>query len=145
VEGGQIATRSASPKAPPRPVTFAAARRLALALPGVVEGTAYRTPAFRVAGRFFFRLREDGATLAVRIDFDTREALMQARPETFFITDHYKGYPAMLVRLATVRRPELKALLEQSWRQVAPKRLAASSILKERETSSGIMKRRRES
>jgi hypothetical protein len=98
----------------------------------VVEGTAYRTPAFRVAGRFFFRLREDGATLAVRIDFDTREALMQARPETFFITDHYKGYPAMIVRLATVRRPELKALLEQSWRQVAPKRLAASRTLKER-------------
>lgn len=72
-------TRSASPKARLRPVTFAAARRLALALPGVVEGTAYRTPAFRVAGRFFFRLREDGATLAVRIDFDTREALMHRR------------------------------------------------------------------
>ena len=58
---------------------------------------------------------------------------MQARPEAFFITDHYKGYPAMIVRLATVRRPELKALLEQSWRQVAPKRLAASRTLKERE------------
>jgi hypothetical protein len=126
-------TSSASPKARPRPVTFATARRLALALPGVVEGTAYRTPAFRVAGRFFFRLREDGATLAVRIDFDTREALMQARPGTFFITDHYRSYPAMCVRLATVRRPELKALLEQSWRQVVPKRLAASRTLKERE------------
>jgi hypothetical protein len=107
-------------------VTFAVARRLALALPGVVEGTSYRTPAFRVAGRYFFRLREDGATLAVRIDFDTREALMLARPEAFFVTDHYRGYPAMLVRLSTVRRPELKALLEQSWRQIAPKRLAAS-------------------
>lgn len=58
---------------------------------------------------------------------------MQARPETFFITDHYKGYPAMIVRLATVRRPELKALLEQSWRQIAPKRLAASRPGKERE------------
>jgi hypothetical protein len=98
----------------------------------VVEGTAYRTPAFRVAGRFFFRLREDGATLAVRIDFDTREALLQARPGTFFITDHYRGYPGMCVRLATVQRPELKALLEQSWRQVAPKKLFASSAPKER-------------
>ena len=102
------------------------ARQLALALPGVVEGTAYRTPAFRVAGRFFFRLREDGASLAIRIDFDTREALLQARPEAFFITDHYRGYPAMCVWLATVRREELKALLEESWRQIAPKRLVAS-------------------
>ncbi len=100
---------------------------MALALPGVVEGTAYRTPAFRVGGRFFFRLREDGATLAVRIDFDTREALLQARPEAFFITEHYRGYPAMCVRLAAVRRPELKAVLEQAWRQIAPKKLVASS------------------
>lgn len=109
-----------------RRVTFAVARRLALALPGVVEGTSYRTPAFRIAGRFFFRLREDGESLAIRIDFDTREALLQANPRAFFITDHYRGYPAMCVHLSTVRRPELKALLEQSWRCVAPKRLEAS-------------------
>jgi hypothetical protein len=124
VEGGEIAT--ASSKKAPRPVTFAVARRLALALPAVVEGTSYRTPAFRVAGKFFFRLREDGESVAIRIDFDTREALLQANPRAFFITDHYRGYPAMCVRLSTVRRQELKALLEQSWRCVAPKRLAAS-------------------
>ena len=123
MEGREIAARKS---ARPRPVTFAVARQLALALPGVVEGTAYRTPAFRVASRFFFRLREDGASLAIRIDFDTREALLQARPEAFFITEHYRGYPAMCVRLSTVRRPELKDLLEKSWRQIAPKRLVAS-------------------
>ena len=120
MEGGEIA---AAAKTRPQPVTFAVVRKLALSLPGVVEGTSYRTPAFRVAGRFFLRLREDGATLAIRIDFDTREALMQANPEAFFITDHYRGYPAMCVRLSTVQRSELKALLEQSWRQIAPKRL----------------------
>jgi hypothetical protein len=96
----------------------------------VAEGTSYRTPAFRVAGKFFFRLREDGASLAVRIDFDTREALLQANPRAFFLTDHYRGYPAICVRLSTVRRPELKALLEQSWRCVAPKRLASSRASK---------------
>jgi hypothetical protein len=101
---------------------------MALALPGVVEGTSYRTPAFRVAGRYFFRLREDGATLALRIDFDTREALLQANPKAFFITDHYRGYPAILVRLATVRRAELQAVLKQAWRQIAPKRLAAAGL-----------------
>lgn len=123
MEGRQIA---APRKAAARPVTFAVARRLALALPGVVEGTSYRTPAFRVGKKFFFRLREDAATLAIRIDFDTREALMRGNPDAFFITDHYRGYPAMCVRLAAVRRGELQALLEQSWRQVAPKRLAVA-------------------
>jgi hypothetical protein len=118
--------RSASRKNQPRSVTFAVARRLALALPGVVEGTSYGTPAFRIGRRFFFRLREDGDSLAVKIDFDTRDALLQANPRAFFITDHYRGYPAMCVRLSTVRQPELKALLDESWRFVAPKRQAAS-------------------
>ena len=107
-------------------MTFAVARRLALALPGVVEGTSYGTPAFRIAGRYFFRLREDGESLAIKIDFDTRDALLQANPRAFFITDHYRGWPAMCVRLSTVRQPELKSLLEESWRYVAPKRLAAA-------------------
>lgn len=120
--------RRQSAKRRPRPVTFAVARRLALSLPGVTEGTAYRTPAFRVAGRFLFRLREDGTTLAVRIDFDTREALLQAKPKAFFITDHYRGYPAVCVRLSAVGRGELKALLAESWRQVAPKRLVLGSL-----------------
>jgi hypothetical protein len=114
-------------KAQPRRVTFAGARRLALALPGVVEGTRYGTPAFRIAGRFFFRLREDGESLALKIDFDTREALLQASPRAFFLTDHYRGYPAMCVHLSAVRLPELKAVLEESWRFVAPKRLVAGS------------------
>jgi len=96
----------------------------------VVEGTSYGTPAFRIGNRFFFRLREDGDSLAVKIDFDTRDALLQANPRAFFITDHYRGYPAMCVRLSTVRQQELKALLEESWRFVAPRRLAASRGLR---------------
>lgn len=122
--------RAAPPGKQPhsRPVTFAVARRLALALPGVAEGTSYGTPAFRIAGRYFFRLREDGESLAIKIDFDTREALLQANPRAFFITDHYRGYPAMCVHLSAVRLPELKALLEESWRYIAPKRLVAGSV-----------------
>jgi hypothetical protein len=50
---------------------------------------------------------------------------MQADPETFYITDHYVGYPMMLVRLATARRDDLRDLVEESWRSVAPSRLIA--------------------
>jgi hypothetical protein len=106
-------------------VTFDTAREIARALPGVEEGTCYGTPAFRVRGKFLSRLKEDGETLVVKIDFDTRDILLQAAPETFFITDHYAGYPAILVRLANVDRDDLAKLLEDSWRQAAPKRLIA--------------------
>jgi hypothetical protein len=51
---------------------------------------------------------------------------MQADPATFFITHHYRGYPAVLVRLASVRVADLRNVLEQAWRRSAPKRLVAA-------------------
>ena len=125
----------AKPKAKPEPkakkstakaVTWETVRQLALALPGAEEGTSYGTPAFRVhGGKLFARLKEDGETIVVFIDMIEREILMGAKPETFFITDHYRNWPAMLVRLATVEVAELSDLLEESWRRGAPKRLLA--------------------
>ncbi len=109
----------------PEPVDFEAVRRIALALPGVEEGTCYGTPAFRVRGKFLARLKEDGETLVVKIGFDEREILLAADPGTFYLTDHYRNYPSILVRLAAVRPEALAAVLEQAWRRLAPKRLIA--------------------
>jgi hypothetical protein len=50
---------------------------------------------------------------------------MQANPGTFFITDHYRGYPTVLIRLAKVRLTDLQEVLEEGWRRSAPKRLIA--------------------
>ncbi len=108
-----------------RPVTFQSVRRLALALPGVEEGPCYGTPGFRVRGKFLARLRDEGETLVVKCGDDERDFRMQADPATFVITDHYRGYPTVLVRLATVRAADLRDLLEQAWRRNAPKRLVA--------------------
>ena len=107
-------------------VSLETVRRLASALPGVEEGTSYGTLAFRVQGKLFARLREDGETLAVRADFDERETLMGAAPETFFLTDHYRNYPMVLVRLAKIDAGELGGVLENAWRFSAPKRLLAA-------------------
>ncbi|HEX4601662.1 MAG TPA: MmcQ/YjbR family DNA-binding protein [Gemmatimonadales bacterium] len=106
-------------------VTLTTVRRLALALPGVEEGPCYGTPGFRVRGKFLARLWEDGETLVVRCGDDERDFRMQADPETFFITDHYRGYPAVLIRLRRVRRADLRDILDQAWRLQAPKRLLA--------------------
>jgi hypothetical protein len=73
-------------------MTFLDARRVALALPGVEEGPSYGTSGFRVSGKLFARIKEDGVTLVVRTDRDTREALLEANPSTFFVTPHYRGY-----------------------------------------------------
>lgn len=109
-----------------RGVDLARLRELALALPETQEGTSYGTPAFRVKGKLFARLLDDGESLAVKIDLEEREFTLQADPETFHVTDHYRDYPMMLVRLPRIHVDDLRAVLEQSWRFAAPKRLAAS-------------------
>jgi hypothetical protein len=105
-------------------VTFAQLRDYALTLPGVEEGTSYGTAAFRVKGKFFLRLKEDGETIVLKTDFYERDHLIESEPETFFITDHYRDYPAVLVRLAAVRPRQLRELVLDSWRRHAPKKLA---------------------
>ncbi len=99
--------------------------RAASDLPGVEEGTSYGTPALRIRGKFFVRLREDGDSLVLRTDFDSRDAMLKAQPRLFYITDHYRDYPAVLVRLSVVTLPQLRELLADSWHQVAPKTLVA--------------------
>jgi hypothetical protein len=93
-------------------------------LPEVSEGVWYRTPSLQVRGKSFVRLKEDGQTVVFLVDgVDEQEFLIEAQPDVFFITDHYRGWPAVLARLAKLRVPEARVRLERAWRQKAPKTL----------------------
>ena len=62
--------------------------------------------------------------LAVRVvDEAEKHELIAADPEKFFTEPHYNGYPAVLVRLAAVDPEELRELLTDAWRCMAPKAL----------------------
>ena len=50
---------------------------------------------------------------------------MQSDPNVFFITDHYRHYPWILVRFSAVDAGALPDLIERAWRLVAPKTLIA--------------------
>src|SRR6516165_3552395 len=89
---------------------------LALALPEVEESTSYGTPAFKVRGKLFVRLKEDGESIVVRIEEADRALRLQADPKAFYITDHYVAYPWMLVRLSAVAQDDLAELLRDAWR-----------------------------
>lgn len=107
------------------PVTFDDVRAVAHTLPGVEDGTSYGTAALKVRGKLFARLHQDGQCFVLRAGVIDRQILMQIDPKAFFITDHYRGYPWVLVRLSTVQRNMLPELLERAWRMVAPKTLVA--------------------
>jgi hypothetical protein len=99
--------------------------RLARELPEVEEETSYGTPALKVRGKLLARLRDEGETLVVRVDFEERLALTHSQPDTFFVTPHYEDYPFVLVRLAKADPEEIGELLAEAWLDRAPKRLAA--------------------
>jgi hypothetical protein len=107
-----------------RDAKFKACCALAKRFPGVEVGTSYRTPALKVKGKFMARLRTEAeGWLAIRCELLVRDMLLQAAPDVFHLTDHYKSYPAILVDLTKIKKAALLDILEQAWRMTAPKKL----------------------
>ncbi len=103
-------------------------RRIALSFPGVEEGTSYGTLAYRVSKKLICRMKEDGESIAIRMEFGEREILVEGEPETFYFTKHYRNYPMVLVRLPKVHPEELKRIFGSAWRRFASKRLVESLV-----------------
>jgi hypothetical protein len=101
-------------------------RELALSFPEVEEAPEGR-PTFRVRGKLFaWMARErDGGGLATRVDRDEKDLLIASRPDVYFSSPHYDGYPAVQIRLELIDRAALAERLEDAWLIQAPKRLAA--------------------
>jgi hypothetical protein len=111
----------------PQMVTEEDVRRVCLSLPGSIEKPYNRLPSFRVRGNLFLRIHELPAGFFVRCaELEERDELLKAEPGKFFITSHYDGYPAVLVRHSQVDLGEMTELVIQSWRVCAPKRMLAA-------------------
>lgn len=114
--------------------TQADVRRIALALPGTQEPPNYF--AFEVPNKgkmkgyaWVWMERVDpkkprvanAKVLAVRVtNLGQKDLMISAEPTKFFTEPHYNGFPAVLVRLAAVSVAELRALLKDAWRCMAP-------------------------
>ena len=96
-------------------IDFDAVRKIGLALPGVEESTAYGSPALKVRGKLLACVpthhSAEPGSLMVRVDFDDRAELLAAAPDVYYVTDHYVGYSAVLVRLSRVTQDVLRDLL----------------------------------
>jgi hypothetical protein len=105
-----------------KPITFETVRKIALELPGVEEGTTHGSPALKIKGKLLAWIPANKPvepnTLAVRIDFDQRDALIAEAPDTYYLIDHYLDYGAVLVRLSQIDILSLKDLLRSGWRFV---------------------------
>ena len=101
--------------------------RLGLVLPTVEESTSYGTHALKAKGKLIARLKEDGKTVVLRSSWEAREERMAVYPEAFYLTDHYRAHPWVLMRLAAVSESIAAAALAHAWQEVQPKPRPAKS------------------
>src|SRR2546426_2130961 len=105
---------------------FEMVRTVGLALPDVEEATKYDgSPVLKLGGSFMAGLATHPSaepdTLVVRSGYEERQWLIEDAPETYYLTDYYRSYPLVLVRLSRIERDALRDLLSVSWRMTAAK------------------------
>jgi hypothetical protein len=104
-------------------ISFQTVRKIGLALPGVEASTAWGAPALKVRGKLLacvptHRSAEPNS-LVVRVDSNDRAELLAAAPDVYYVTDHYLGYSAVLVRLSRVTPDVLRDLLGMAYKFVS--------------------------
>lgn len=110
-------------------ITLDDIRRYATAFPEVEETTHFRLPTFKVKGKPFAGVEKGGRTAVVSVGQEEAAAAVAADPETFeevwrkAATQIFVG---LRVELARVSPERLQELVEQAWRNKAPKRVIAA-------------------
>jgi len=108
-----------------REVNFETVRKIALALPGVEDSTAYGNLALKAHGKLLaceptHRSAEPGS-LVVKVDIADRAQLLAEAPDVYYVTEHYVGYPTVLVRLSRIDTEVLRDLLAMAHKFVTRK------------------------
>lgn len=103
-------------------MTEAEMREILFSFPEVEEGTSYGHPSYKAGGKFLTRLRPEDQSLVIYVDsIDMREIMMEADPETFHITPHYRNYPCVLARLSKLDAPSFRGFIDHRWRTLVKK------------------------
>lgn len=102
---------------------FARIERLAgsTGLPGIESGSSYGRQALKVGGKLLAALK-DPRNMYLPCPLELKEVLLETRPEIYWQTDHYRGWPGLLVRLDAIDDRELAHRLAEGWKQRAPAR-----------------------
>ena len=97
-------------------------RRLALALPEVVEADHHGKPSFRVGGKIFATLH-DHSTVNLMLDEDGIRTAVHALPGVCAERWWGKRLSAVQVDLERIEKSRLADLLADAWEHKAPVRL----------------------
>lgn len=108
------------------PEPFDRVRQIALAFPGVQESMTFDSPSLKVSGKYLAQMWRDDESLILSMEIVERDLRIEAEPDIFFITDHFRDWPGVLVRMSELDDDTLRDLIERAWRRRAPKKLVKS-------------------
>ena len=104
-------------------LTFETVRSIGLTLPDVEAASSTRGHGLKLKGRLLaceaVHKSAEPNSLMVRIGPKRRQELLTKNPDTYYLTDHYVGHPAILVRLSRITPGALKELLTEAWEFVS--------------------------
>jgi hypothetical protein len=105
-------------------ITFEDLRQIALSFPGVEEGNSFGEPVFKVKkGLLACRAgHEPPGILTVKVGEMEAQFLIEAEPDVYYVTDHYRGWGGVLIRMSEISPSALRHIFEKAWRRLATKR-----------------------
>ncbi|MEI9852674.1 MAG: hypothetical protein WDN24_19520 [Sphingomonas sp.] len=99
----------------------------ACTLPGVAMESFYGTPCPKLNGKALISAGHEKGSFCLMVAKPEKEILLETDPDTFWETDHYRGWPAVLVRFGTSARERIELYVRRRWWDLArkPQRIAA--------------------
>ena len=110
-------------------ISWQAAKKLALSLPGAEERDHFGSPSFGVKGKIFAQLsaqEKPERRAVVKLSPADQATLIALDPETFSSIPQWGRHGWTYAELDSVAPALLEDVLTKSWRQVAPKKFAAA-------------------
>jgi len=87
----------------------------ALTLPGTEPSTSYGAPTVRLRSKPFVYPGRERSSFAIACPVEEKEFLIETDPDTFWETDHYRGWPAVLVRYGSPDGERIETLIRRAW------------------------------
>ena len=101
-------------------LTRAEAWKIALGLPGAEERPWFNKPCAFIHDRFLSRVHDVEEAVVLQVaSMEMRDMMLEAEPELFYITNHYRSFPFLLARLSGLTRTSYRQMLEGRAAQLA--------------------------
>jgi hypothetical protein len=119
--------------------SFKPVEAIGRSLPDVELTTSWGKPTLKVRGRMFVCMAAHKSaepdTLVVMMDVAARDALIEDDPDTYYLKEHYVGYPCVLARLSRIQPEALRDLVIGAHRYVGARVRSAKSVASGRSSS----------